>query len=129
MVHNSKSVTGRCIGDGMEGCSLRLRGPKHDRADQEAGCLDPADCDDGVSDEALTVVHVKNKRHVLIAITEQSPCSAGGARRIVNPNSIPWNDVRVSSKPISVSDVSRIVQRRADVVGLSSMSASSIRQH
>ena len=42
--------------------------------------------------------------------------------------SIPWNDARVSSKQLSTSDVSRIVQRRAEVVGLSDVSASSIRR-
>ncbi len=72
MVHDSKSVTGRCIGDGTEGGNLRFRGvkppiaaisdkdaagclagrgPENHGAGREAGCLDPAD-DDDVSDEA-----------------------------------------------------------------------------
>ena len=100
MVHDGKPVTGRCIGDGTEGGILRFRGvkrpvaaisdkdaagPEDDGAGREAGCLDPADGDDGVSDEAVTVVHVEDKRHVLPAVEKQCPSGAGSARRIVNP--------------------------------------------
>lgn len=106
VVHDGKPVTGRCIGDGTEGGNLRFRGTKRPvaaisdkdaagclashssqdyRAGREAGCLDPADGDDGVSDEAVTVVHIEDKRHVLPAVEEQFPSGAGSARRIVNP--------------------------------------------
>ncbi|HUY86798.1 MAG TPA: hypothetical protein VMU77_06755, partial [Acidimicrobiales bacterium] len=37
------------------------------------------------SDEAVTVVHVEDKCHVLPAVAEQCPSGAGCARRIVNP--------------------------------------------
>jgi len=106
VVHDGKPVTGRCIGDGTEGGILRFRGvkppiaaisdkdaagclagrrPKNYGAGREAGCLDPAGDDDGVSDEAVTVVHVEDKRHVLPAVAEKYPSGAGCAGRIVNP--------------------------------------------
>jgi hypothetical protein len=55
------------------------------RAIQESVCLDPADGDDGVSDEAVTVVHVRGRRHVLPTVEKQYPNCADSARRIVNP--------------------------------------------
>jgi hypothetical protein len=106
VVHDGKPVTGRCIGDGTEGGNLRFRGvkrpiaaisdkdaagclaghgPQDHRSGRKARCLDPADGDDGVSDEAVAVVHVEDKRHVLPAVAEQCPSGAGSARRIVNP--------------------------------------------
>jgi integrase len=43
--------------------------------------------------------------------------------------SIPWNDRRVSSTPLSTSDVSRIVSRRALDVGLGRANASALVRH
>jgi site-specific recombinase XerC len=43
--------------------------------------------------------------------------------------SIPWNDRRVSSTPLSTSDVSRIVSRRALDVGLGPANASALVRH
>jgi len=100
VVHDSKAGTCRCIGDGTEGGILRFRGvkpqvaaisdkdaagclagrgPEDDGAGRKAGCLDPADGNDGVSDEAVAVVHVEDKCHVLPAVTEQRPGRVGGA--------------------------------------------------
>jgi integrase len=43
--------------------------------------------------------------------------------------SIPWNDLRVSSTPLSTSDVTRIVMRRSLDVGLGRANASSLMRH
>ena len=108
VVHDSKPVTGGCIGDGTEGGILRFRGMKRliaatsdkdaagclagggaedHRAGREAGCLNPADGDDGVSDKAVTVVHVEDERHV-----RQS--SARAALAALAGSSIRWGSVR-----------------------------------
>ena len=107
VVHDGKPVTGSCIGDGTEGGDLRFRGvkrpvaaisdknascclaggrPQDHGAGREAGCLDPADGDDGVADEAVTVVHVEDECHVLPAGAEQVPCDPRSRCRVVDPS-------------------------------------------
>jgi integrase len=91
----------------------------------------------GLHDTEIRIIGRNTRNQRLVTLYEgEEPLAAfaawrGVRRRGANEpvfSSIPWNDARVSTKPLSTSDVSRVVQRRAEVVGLSGVSASSIRR-
>ena len=128
MIHDSEPVTAACSGDGPEGRLLgfrgaerpvaavadengarrtsRLRSQEH-RVGGQPGGLDPADGDDGMPDEAVTVVHVKDGGHVLPTRAEEvprDPCS--GCRVVYPPGQVEpclWHGVRVGRRSAGAS--------------------------
>ncbi len=95
VIHHSEAVTAADSGDGPEGRLLGFRGaqrPVAAVADENGACrparlrseehrlgrepsgLDPADGDDGMSDEVVAVVHVEDEDHVLPTGAEEVPC-------------------------------------------------------
>ena len=62
----------------------RLRSEEH-RVGREPSCLDPADSDDGMPDEAVAVVHVEDKGHVLPTGAEEVPSDPCSGCRVVYP--------------------------------------------
>ncbi len=52
---------------------------------REPSCLDPADSDDGMPDEAVAVVHVEDEGHVVTTGPEEVPCDPCSRCRVVDP--------------------------------------------
>jgi integrase len=82
----------------------------------------------GHSSRAVRIVTIYEQEEPLAALVAWHDVRR---RRNTEPVfvSIPWNDRRVSSTPLSTSDVSRIVSRRAIDVGLGRANASALVRH
>ena len=52
---------------------------------REPSGLDPADSDDGMTDEAVAVVHVEDEDHVLLTGAEEVPRDPCSGCRVVYP--------------------------------------------
>ena len=84
----------------------RLRSQEH-RVGGEPSCLDPADGEDGMPDEAVAVVHVEDEDHVLPSGAEQvsrDPCS--GCRVVYPTGQVEpclRDSVRVARRPAGAS--------------------------
>jgi len=75
---------------------------------RESSCLDPADGDDSMPDEAVAVVHVEDEGHVT-AGAEEVPCDPCSRWRVVDPPgqdepclrySVRWDAIR-HERPVS----------------------------
>ena len=128
VIHHSEPVTAACSGDGPEGRLLGFRGAEspvaavadehgarrparlgsqEHRVGGEPSCLDPADGDDRMPDEAVAVVHVEDEDHFLPSGAEQvsrDPCS--GCRVVYPPGQVEpclWHGVRVGRRSAGAS--------------------------
>ena len=67
----------------QSGCAAGLS-PDNDLLCRVAGGLNPACCDDGVTDEVVTVVHIKGESDVLPTAMKQLACEPCCRGRIVD---------------------------------------------
>lgn len=71
------------VADDKAACRSAGLRPGNDRMGRKAGGLNPTYRDDGVSDEAATIVHVENERDVLPTAVKQLAGESGCGCRIV----------------------------------------------